>query len=227
MRSVREVLSNRAIATTAAALAAVAVLGACGKGHAEGNHAPNPGVSADASAPAAAPTDTAPAETPTDTPTEHDDGTGGTGDLDNAYGGDTGTVKGPESPLIFVLGDHAGSTALFGCMKEGTKVYTFGGDFIEGSIKGASVTEHGITKHADNIKRPGQLQAMANANPAGLLTGEQQIGGATVDCGHDIDTGTAEFYTEAGPASAADIEVHQPVAQSGDNHFTILETGHA
>ena len=217
-----------------AAVAAVAIAAGCGgKSSAEGGQ---PGPAVETTAPAGynpntdsnAPT-TGDVQAPASSaPAESDDGTNGTGDLDQSNGGTEGKQGGPaKSPKVFVLGESAGSTALFGCMKEGTTTYTFGLDYVEGSIKGATATTGGKTTPTDNFHTPAALQAAANANPDALLTGEQTIGGKQIDCGGPVDTSSVEMNDESGAVLSADLQVHQPVVQTTSGGLFVLQTGHA
>jgi hypothetical protein len=220
-----EILRKPSLPLVATTLAALAVLGAgCARGHAEaaGAGKPTPGVSADGTtAGAVVPTEASPI------PSETDDGTGGTGDQNQANGGTEGTKKGPKSPHIFVLGDKAGSAALFGCMKDGGKVYTFGSDYIEGHIKGGTVTQGGVTKSSGD-RTSGDLQHLAASHPDELLTGPQKIGGGTVDCGHPIDVASTPFYDESGPVGPGALQAYVPLVEHTDGSgFTVLATGHA
>jgi hypothetical protein len=226
-----ELFTKRNLAVAAAGLTAVAVLGACAKGgHAEaaGNQ-PTAAATAEGAAPATDPSVAAsnPNTQPVPTPSESDDGTGGTGDQNQANGGTEGTKKGPKSPLIFVLGDRAGSAILSGCLKDGTTIYTFGTDYTEGKIVGASQTQNGVTK-AGPDRTPGELQNFAASHSNELLTGKQKIGGATVDCGGQIDVGNTQFYDESGPVGPDALQAYIPLAKHVDGSgYTVLATAHA
>jgi hypothetical protein len=206
-----ELLSKRNLALTAAALAATGAMASCARpGTEPGN---NPGVAATAEA--------APSIDVEPFASDAHEGSSAP-DIDEQ---DSGSLEKPRDPLVFVVGQKAGETALFGCKREDTThLITFGRDYVEGAVKGGtSVTADGA-KAIPNTTAS-KLQADANAHSGQLVTGSQTVGESTINCGGPLPDGAQIFDLSGDTITVDDLQDYQVVVGdiNGDS-FTAVDS---